>query len=406
MTVARLRPWIAHGAFSLILFLITAATYSSLGVVLPAMVRDLGWSWGQAGLGFTLMGAATGASSWFPAALIRKFGLRATLAAGSAVMVAGLVGFAHADSLAAYLIGALLCGVGFQMMALIPGTHALNLLFERKALPFGLYFTLGSLGSVVGPLMAEHLAGANGADWRQYWVIQAVLAAGVGLAGVLAVGRVRQPDRAPATEASKAQTAAKADFSVAQALRTPQFYVLLAAYFTHLLAVSVAASISVAHLTEKGVTAAAAGLLLSLEGLITTLARLGGGLIAEKVSSKLLLVVGQAALAVGCVALGHGQGVGAQMLYAFGIGLGFGLTVLAVTLLLLDYFGPRNNLELFALTCLVGAVSAVGSLAAGLIRDHFGGFAPALYGMGAMIAVVTVACAMMRPPKPPRSVGA
>ena len=25
-----------------------------------AMVRDLGWSWGQAGLGFTLMGAATG----------------------------------------------------------------------------------------------------------------------------------------------------------------------------------------------------------------------------------------------------------------------------------------------------------------------------------------------------------
>ena len=82
MTIARLRPWIAHGAFSLILFLITAATYSSLGVVLPAMVKDLGWSWSEAGLGFTLMGAATGASSWFPAALIRRFGLRATLAAG------------------------------------------------------------------------------------------------------------------------------------------------------------------------------------------------------------------------------------------------------------------------------------------------------------------------------------
>lgn len=402
MTAARLRPWIAHGAFSLILFLITAATYSSLGVVLPAMVRELGWSWGQAGLGFTLMGAATGASSWFPAALIRRFGLRTTLAAGSAVMVAGLLGFAHADSVAAYLIGALLCGVGFQMMALIPGTHALNLLFERKAIPFGLYFTLGSLGSVVGPLMAEHLSGANGADWRQYWIIQAALAAVAGLAGVLAVGRVRQSDPAPAVaETAKVQAPAKADFTVAQALRTPQFYVLLAAYFTHLLAVSVAASISVAHLTEKGVTAATAGLLLSLEGLITTCARLGGGLIAEKVSTKLLLVIGQGALAIGCVALGHGQGLGAQMLYAFGIGLGFGLTVLAVTLLLLDYFGPRNNLELFALTCLVGAVSAVGSLAAGLIRDHFGGFAPALYGMGAMIAVVTVACAVMRPPRPP-----
>lgn len=399
MTAERLRPWIAHGAFSLILFLITAATYSSLGVVLPAMVKELGWSWSEAGLGFTLMGAATGASSWFPAALIRKFGLRTTLAAGSAVMVAGLAGFAHADSVAAYLIGAVFCGVGFQMMALIPGTHALGILFERKAMAFGLYFTLGSLGSVVGPLMAEHLAGAGGENWRGYWLIQAALAAVAGLAGVLAVGRVRQQvaPAAPAVESFSAP-AAGADFTVAQAVRTPQFYVLLAAYFTHLLAVSVAASISVAHLTEKGVTAATAGLLLSLEGLITTLARLGGGLIADKVSTKLLLVIGQAALAIGCVALGYGQGIPAQMLYAFGIGLGFGLTVLAVTLLLLEYFGPRNNLEIFALTCLVGAVSAVGSLVAGVVRDHLGGFAPALYGMGMLIAVVAVACAIMRPP--------
>ena len=399
--MTRLRPWIAHGAFSLILFLITAATYSSLGVVLPAMVRDLGWSWGQAGLGFTLMGAATGASSWFPAALIRRFGLRTTLAAGSAVMVAGLAGFAHADSLAAYFAGAVLCGAGFQMMALIPGTHALGLLFERKAMAFGLYFTLGSLGSVAGPVMAEHLAGVNGVDWRQYWLIQAALAAVAGLAGVLAVGRVRQEDRAAATPADPAApAAAKVDFSVAQALRTPQFYVLLAASFTHLMAGSVAASISVAHLTERGVAAATAGLVLSLEGLIATLARLGGGAIAEKVSPKLLLVVGQSALALGCVALGVGAGYPAMMLYAAGIGLGFGLTVLAVTLLLLDYYGPRSNLEIFALTCLIGAVSAIGPVVAGVVRDQAGGFSPALYGMGAMIAVVAVACAVMRPPRP------
>lgn len=400
MTAERLRPWIAHGAFSLILFLITAATYSSLGVVLPAMVKELGWSWSEAGLGFTLMGAATGASSWFPAALIRKFGLRTTLAAGSAVMVAGLAGFAHAESLPAYLIGAVFCGVGFQMMALIPGTHALGILFERKAMAFGLYFTIGSLGSVVGPLMAEYLSGVGGANWRGYWLIQAGLAAVAGLAGVVAVGRVHQAEPASDAKAAPAVAAPQVDFTVAQAVRTPQFYVLLAAYFTHLLAVAVAASISVAHLTEKGVTAATAGLLLSLEGLITTLARLGGGLIADKVSAKLLLVIGQAALAIGCVALGYGQGFAAQMLYAFGIGLGFGLTVLAVTLLLLEYFGPRNNLEIFALTCLVGAVSAVGSLVAGVVRDYLGGFAPALYGMGLLIAVVAVACALMRPPAP------
>ena len=66
------RPWVQLAAFSLVLFLITAATYSSLGVVLPMMVKDEGWNWTEAGLGFTLLGVFTGASSMIPAWLIRR----------------------------------------------------------------------------------------------------------------------------------------------------------------------------------------------------------------------------------------------------------------------------------------------------------------------------------------------
>ena len=395
MDLARWRPWIIHGAFSLILFLITAATYSSLGVVLPAMVRELGWSWGEAGLGFTLMGAATGASSWFPAALIRRFGLRTTLLAGSVVMVAGLLGFAHAESQAAYLVGAVLCGAGFQMMALIPGTYALGQIFTRKAMAFGVYFTLGALGGVAGPLFAEQMSADIG--WRGYWVLQAVLAGIVGLACVLAVGRI---EPAVQTHEQALATASGADFSVAQALRTPQFYVLMAAYFSHLLAGSVAAGLSVAHLTERGTTPAMAGLALSLEGLLAMLARLAGGALAEKIDPRILLVLGQGMLAAGSTALAYGHGQGAILLYASGIGLGFGFTVLAVTVLLLEFYGPRHNLEIFALTCLIGAVSAIGPLAVGLSRDVLGGFAPGLYGMGAMIAVIAMASALMPRPKP------
>jgi MFS family permease len=396
MDIARWRPWIAHGALSLILFLITAATYSSLGVVLPAMVRDLGWSWGQAGLGFTLMGAATGLSSWFPAALIRRFGLRTTLVAGSLVMVSGLLGFAHADSIAAYLIGAVLCGAGFQMMALIPGTFALGRLFKRKAVAFGTYFTLGALGGVAGPLMAEAFAGGGGADWRGYWMLQAALAATVGAIGVLSIGRIEPAVEAP----GQAPSAGKAgDYSVAQALRTPQFYVLLAAYFSHLLAGAVAASLSVAHLTEKGASPAMAGLALSLEGGLAVLARLAAGFLAERIDPRWLLVTGQVALAAGSTALAYGHGAAPVFLYAAGIGIGFGFTVLAVTVLLLEFFGPRHNLEIFSLTCLIGAVSAIGPLAVGLSRDLFGGFAPGLYSMGAVIAVIAVASALMPRPR-------
>ncbi len=394
---ARWRPWLVHGALSLILFLITAATYSSLGVMLPAMVRDLHWTWGEAGLGFTLMGAATGASSWFPAAMIRRFGLRTTLLAGSGVMVLGLLGFAHAESLPVYLLGAALCGAGFQMMALIPGTHAIGLLFTRKAMAFGVYFTLGALGGVAGPLMAQHWAGSDGANWRDYWVLQAVLAAVVGIAAVLLIGLVEEPApvEGPAVDTSPAK-----DFSVAQALRTPQFYVLLAAYFSHLLAGSVAAGLSVAHLTERGVTPAAAGLALSLEGGLAMIARLAAGALAERIDSRRLLVLGQVLLAAGSMALGYGQGEVAILVYAAGIGLGFGLTVLAVTVLLLEFYGPRHHLEIFALTCLIGAVSAIGPVLVGVLRDATGGFTLGLYAMGAMIAMIALASAFMRRPRP------
>ena len=40
---------------SALFFVITAATFTSLGVVLPAMVTELNWSWTEAGTGFGLL---------------------------------------------------------------------------------------------------------------------------------------------------------------------------------------------------------------------------------------------------------------------------------------------------------------------------------------------------------------
>ncbi|MCL6446356.1 MAG: hypothetical protein K6T83_23400, partial [Alicyclobacillus sp.] len=86
-------------AIGLLLFLITASTFSSLGVVLPAMIKEQQWSFASAFLGFTLLGAFCGGSSWLPAILIRKIGVRATIVVGSAVMVAGFVCLATARGL-------------------------------------------------------------------------------------------------------------------------------------------------------------------------------------------------------------------------------------------------------------------------------------------------------------------
>ena len=70
-------------------------------------------------------------------------------------------------------------------------------------------------------------------------------------------------------------------------------------------------------------------------------------------------------------------------------------------LLLLNYYGRQSNLELFSLTCLVGAVSAAGPFVAGAMRDRLGGFAATFELFAAVTAVVFLAVLAMRPPKAP-----
>jgi MFS family permease len=413
------RPWLLVGVFSLLLFLITAATYSSLGIVIPPMVEDLGWSWEHAFAGFTILGVFTGLSSWLPAVVIRRIGVRGTVLAGVAVMAGGLACLARVHALPIYFVGTALCGIGFQMAALIPGTHVLSAIFKQRALPFGIYFTFGALGGVAGPLMVVAFLRVTDSDWRLYWAVQAVLVGLVGLVCAVAVGGPRWLEQAGTAldrvldAEAKAKNAASItpsgvyhtdhEWSVRDAVRTPQFYVLLAAYFSHLLAGISAASLTQAHLTQLGVAgvggAVAAGM-LSLEGLMQVVARLGGGAIGDRVDPRWLLVLAQGLLVVGLLALAQAATPPLMVLYAVGVGIGFGLTVLAVSLLLLNYFGRRNNVELFSLTCLIGAVSAAGPVIGGAMRDRLGTFAPTFQLFAAVTAAVFVAALFMRPPRP------
>src|SRR6185312_5530375 len=133
--------------------LITATTFSSLGVVLPQMIGELHWSWSAAGSGFSLLGVAAGITATIPASLIRRLGVRATLLIGSVVMAAAFAALMIAHGLLPYFVGCALMGLGFTLLATVPGTYLLARLFARPSFPFGLYFTVGGLGGVAGPVL-------------------------------------------------------------------------------------------------------------------------------------------------------------------------------------------------------------------------------------------------------------
>ena len=390
---AGFRAWMTLALTSALFFIITAATFSALGLALPAMVAEMRWSWTSAGFGFTLLGFFCGITSAVPASLIRRFGVRANLLAGSVVMGLAFVCLAEADGLLFYFVGASLAGLGYTLLDSVPGTYLLSRLFARPSFPFGLFFTIGGLGGVAGPLIYAAVIGMTG-NWRAYWlvigaaVVLVCVATAFGVDARTDVGARTEADPEISTEA----------WTMRDALQTRQFWIIAAAYAAFLFCGITANSVSVAHLTQHGVAAVIAGSMVSVEALLNSAARLTGGIISRFVPAKTLLVVALVSLVIGLLALAAARDLPMMLLYAAGIGIGFGLATFSATILLLDYFGRGPYLELFAAVNLIGTIGAVAPTMAGFTRDQTGIFTPFFIGLAVLVGLVMVTVLMMRPP--------
>jgi MFS family permease len=387
------RAWTTLGLMSALFFAITAATFASLGLVLPAMVAELHWSWTEAGFGFGLLGVFCGITATVPATLIRRFGIRATLLAGAAVMGVAFLCLARTDGLLLYLIGTSLAGLGFTLLDTVPGTYLLSRQFARPSFAFGLYFTIGGLGGVAGPLLFFGVMDFTG-HWRSYWLVVGII---VVLVAVAAAFLVDTKTDVTAAGAGDPEISTE-DWTMRDALRTPQFWIIAAAYSAFLFCGITVNSVSVAHLTQHGVTAVIAGSLMSLEAFLNAGARLAGGVLTRFVSARLLLIVALGFLIAGLLALGVARDTPMLLVYAAGIGIGYGLTFFAASILLLDYFGRGPYLELFATVNLISSAGAVAPTLAGLTRDQTGGFTPFFVALAVAVGLVLMAVAMMRVP--------
>ena len=396
MIEASVRAWVTLACVSLMFFLITALTFSSLGVVLPAMVAELHWSWGAAGTGFSLLGVFTGLASLIPAVLIRQLGVRAALMLVAIVMAAGFVALARAQGLWLYFLGCSLAGLSFMTLATVPGTYLLSRVFARPSFAFGLYFTIGGLGGVAGPPLyfwVSELSGGYG-GWRGYWIFAAIAVLVLGAISAMLVDvttnleNSRDPDLAITSQS----------WDVKSALRTPQFAVLAAAYSVFLFVGITVNAVAVAHLMTHGIAPVVAGALMSLEAMLNSFARFLGGVVGRFVSAKTMLLVALTLLIVGLLALGVARDAPMMLVFAGGIGIGYGLTFFASTILLLEYFGRGPNLELFSTVNLISTIGAVGPAFAGFIFDRSGQFVPAFIILAVVVVAVMLAVILMRAP--------
>ncbi|MEK7264951.1 MAG: MFS transporter [Pseudomonadota bacterium] len=387
------------GALGAIFFLITATTFASLGVILPAMLAEFDWNWGTAGLGFTMLALMTGVFSPIAASSLERLGARLHYAIGGAVIVGGYLLLGTATGVAAYLAATSMLGAGFALLANVPGTYIVGRAAPLKwrNIAIGGYLAAGGAGGVFGPLIANaHVT--SGGDWRVYWFASAISAGAIVILIVALVEKSLAQGPGVHRAALSEPTSVGADWSPRDAMRTPAFIVISAALTVAYFCGVTVSTWSVAHLQNAGLAPAFAVSMFSLYSGLNAGARAAGGALVRHIDAKTLLAAALLANVIGMSALAIAHTAPLAIVFAVFDGFAFGMALFATTALLIDYFGLKNSPALLGGANLAATIAMLGPTIAGQTADRWGSFAPIfmIYAGAALIAAIAVG-AMKRP---------
>jgi len=396
--------WLVFGAVSLAFFFVNFSTFASLGVVLFTMIKDLHWSNKAAGLSFSLLGLSCGLASPLPALTMKWVGGRVTMGIGTVLLVAGFSLASISHSLLVFDVAIVLVGTGFTFVGNVPGVFWIAAWFGRgSARVIGIYMMIGAAGAALAPPVVNAIASEGG--WRLHWRLMALVAALVGGACLVLVGN-RRADSASSGPSLKARTVIdrptgirpKSAWTTRQAMLTSQALLIAAAHIATMISVTTTHSMVVTHLAKLGSSSAAGSLVLAAISLTAVLIKAVTGYLCEKFSAKLVIAVGLVLQALGNTMLSFANTPILQFLAALFFGTGWGLSIVAAMVLPLEFFGGLTGARVLSIIALLTTIGAAGPIAAGIIADHFGTFAPVFFLFAGMQLAVAIPIFIMRRP--------
>jgi len=366
----------------------------SLGVFLQPVSVAMGWS--RAGISAASMFAflCLGISSFAWGAVSDRFGTRAVVLTGGALLGAGLAAASQAEALWQFqlLFGGMVgVGAGSSYAPLIAATS--NWFIRHRSLAVSLV----SLGTGVGALTVAPLATwlIVGHGWRT-----AMLALGC-IAWIVVIPAALFLRRPPVPPKEGEPTAdAAAGLSVAQALRTPQFAAIAFTYFACCAAHSGPIFHMVSYAMVCGAPALTATTVFSVAGLGALAGRIVSGLLADRVGAKPVLITGLGAQALAIILYDFTHDL--VRLYALSLFFGFayGGVMPLYAILIRQYFGSRIMGATFGAATMLSTLGmAIGPLVGGWIFDQFASYTWLYAGSFAIALGAIVIAITFRPPR-------
>jgi MFS family permease len=345
----------------------------SLPVLLQPITRDTGWSVAGVSSAMTIGFLAMAFASMIWGTLSDRVGPRPVVLTGSIVIAASLALASRATSLIEFqllfglLVGAATAAIFAPMMACVTGWFDTHRSLAVSLVSAGMGMAPMTMSPLVAWLVSSH-------DWRTSMQIVAAIVAAIMIPISLLVRRppALASGNAPASEAGPAP----AEMSLGEAVRSPQFVILLATSFFCCATHSGPIIHTVSYAISCGIPMLAAVSIYSVEGLAGLGGRVAFGLLGDRYGAKRVLVSGLLVQAFGALAYVFVRELAA--FYAVAALFGFiyaGVMPLYAVL-------ARENFPLKMMGTVIGGTAMAGSLgmatgpiAGGLIYDTFASYA-------------------------------
>lgn len=356
----------------------------ALSEKLDAPVSQVAFSFGLLSLGLALSSSVAGK-------LQERFGVKRVTIASGLLLGLGLFLSAHANSLMMlWLCAGILVGLADGAGYLLTLSNCVKWFPERKGLISA--FSIGSygLGSLGFKFIDTHLLNTVGLE--KTFVIWGALALVMIVFGAM---MMKDAPMQPATNAS-GQTAQ--DFTLAESMRKPQYWMLalmfLTACMSGLYVIGVAKDIAQGMVKLSALDAANAVTVISIANLS---GRLVLGILSDKIARIRVITIGQVISLVGMAALLFAPLNAVTFFAAIAcVAFNFGGTITVYPSLVSEFFGLNNLAKNYGVIYLG---FGIGSICGSLIASLFGGFYVTFVVIFALLIVSLALSTTIRQPR-------
>jgi MFS family permease len=383
-----LRSALVVAMCSLTLFLNNGFMLIGISVFDPILLQRLHVSVGTLKLGDTITLLTLALSAPLAGWIIDELGPRVAFVVGMALMAAGMAAYAVATSIAQIYIIHVSFGLCLALCGAFATAIVVSTVTDRhRGVSLGCLLATSSFGMAVAPKILNGLRALVG--WQH-----AVLIVACVTAVFVPVLWLALPRR---VQGHSAETAIHGGMTLRSAMRSRVFWLLsvVAAigYFSEL---GVVTNLVIFYSGEMGLGMARIGSLMLLMFLVSVLSHLVTGWLTDRLDRRVIHGCSILVMACGAAILGSHSpvlvGLGAAL---FGIGWG-GNYVLLQYLLTHLFRGPEMGRIIGCIGVFEAAGAGFGPVSIGAVYDTAHSYAPAFYGVAALLAFALLAAIRIR----------